>query len=326
MTNLKLSSKMHILILVSAVIVALGIAMGVVFQFVSDGYFNQGGDYSSYNCVIVDYAYIDGQQDSIKDICDDAFSAAGVKYYACVGGETIEGGQLIYKFTKNVNTDDIKKAKDTISSKIASDDSFSLSSASYHEVESLYGSSKVLKFGAIAVSAAVVFQFIYFAIRYRCNAAFSALLANVHNLAIFVSLLSLTRIPVGSSVYAFGILTVLITMIGCCFMFDKLRKNVKDENFAKLSSFEQVDTTAKESLVSICVTAAAVAVAAVVLFALLSISALSVNVILTTAITALISAAASVYGTAFFMPSVHSRIKQLGDNFILSHSDKAKKS
>ena len=42
MTKLKLSSKMHVMIIVSAVIIAVGLAMGLIFQFVSNGYFNYG--------------------------------------------------------------------------------------------------------------------------------------------------------------------------------------------------------------------------------------------------------------------------------------------
>ena len=68
MTKLKLSSKMHVMIIVSAVIIAVGLAMGLIFQFVSNGYFNYGADYTSYNSVVVNYAYIDGKEDSINDI------------------------------------------------------------------------------------------------------------------------------------------------------------------------------------------------------------------------------------------------------------------
>lgn len=313
------------MIIVSAVIIAIGLAMGLIFQFVSNGYFNQGADYASYNCVVVDYAFIDGQADTVKDVCEKAFDDAGVKYYACVGGETNEGGKLIYKFTKSTDKDKVIKAKDAISGKLAGEDEFSLSTATFHEVEGLFGNAKALSFGAIALASAIAFQLIYVAIRYRQNAVFSVLLADVHNLAIFVSLLAITRTPVGSSVFAFATLTVVLTMIGCCFLFDNLRKGAKDEKFANLSSFEQVDASANASLVSILVVSLAVAASAVVLFALMAVSALSVNLILTAALSSLLAAASSIYGTAFFTPAVHSRIKLLGDNFKASHDKKAKK-
>lgn len=326
MTKLKLSSKMHVIIIVSAVIVAIGLAMGLIFQFVSDGYFNYGADYSSYNSVVVKYAYIDGQENTIKDVCDKAFKDAGVNYYVCITGNTDEGGQLVYKFAENANADNLKSAKDAINNALSTESSSGLSSASYHSVKATLGGGHALTYGAIALSAAVVFQFLYFAIRYKLTAAFAALLADVHNLAIFVSLLAIIRIPVGSTVFAFAALTVVMTMIGCCFLFDKFRGKAKDEGFAKLDTLEQSDVCANENIMNVAITAALVAAAGIVLFVLMSISALSVNLILTGALMAVLSAVSCVYGTAFFTPSVYSRIKRIGDNYKASHSQKAKKS
>lgn len=325
MTKLKLSSRMHLMIIVSAVIVAIGLAMGLIFQFVSDGYFNYGSDYSSYKCVVVNYAYID-QQDKIEDVCEKAFKDADVNYYVCVTGDTEDGGRLVYKFSENANADNLKSATDAINNALSSENSSGLSNASYHSVKATLGGAHSLTYGAIAVATAIVFQFLYFAIRYKLTAAFAALLADVHNLAIFISLLAITRLPVGSTVFAFAALTVVMTMIGCCFLFDKFRNKAKDEDFAKLNTLEQSDVCANENIVNVAITAAVVAVAGILLFVLMSISALSVNLILTGAIMAVLSAVSCVYGTAFFTPSVYSRIKRIGDNYKASHSQKAKKS
>ena len=48
MTNLKISAKMHILIIVSSVLIALGIAVGLICEFGADGDFTYGDDYKSY--------------------------------------------------------------------------------------------------------------------------------------------------------------------------------------------------------------------------------------------------------------------------------------
>ena len=323
---------MHIMIIVSAVVVAIGLAMGLIFQFVSNGYFNYSAEYSSYNSVVVNYAYIDGQETDVKEVCDKAFKDAGVSYYAFTSGDvstdgnSVAGGELVFKFTKGTNAEKVKAASEAIDTALTVEGTSGLSNAAYHEVEAVLGGANTLIFGVVALVSAIAFQFLYFAIRYSLTSALSALLADVHNLAIFVSLLAITRAPVGSSAVAFAALVVVMTMIGCCFLFDKLRKGKKDESFAKLNAAEQCDQVARESLMNIAVSAVCVAVAAIVLFVLMSISALSVNLILTIAIPAVLGAAASVYGTAFFVPSVHSRIKLIGDNFKASHSKKAKKS
>ena len=69
MTNLKISAKMHIMIIVSAVIIALGIAVGCVCHFVADGYFNYSGEYKSYQSVTVSYVVLDfGKDDELRDL------------------------------------------------------------------------------------------------------------------------------------------------------------------------------------------------------------------------------------------------------------------
>ena len=52
-TNLKLSSKMHIFIVISSLLIALGIMVGIICHFVANGYFNYGGDWASCKLVTV---------------------------------------------------------------------------------------------------------------------------------------------------------------------------------------------------------------------------------------------------------------------------------
>ncbi|MDE6868280.1 MAG: hypothetical protein K2J83_03955 [Clostridia bacterium] len=316
MTNLKISAKMHIMVIVSAVIIALGIAVGCICHFLAGGYFNFSGEYSSYKSVTVSYVVLDyGDEDELRAICDEQFDKAGVNYYNY--SSATDGYTLTFKFSESANTDKIKTAVDAINGilKDESAEMTGLSSAVYHTVKTELGGGNVVIYGSIALAASVVFQFIYFAIRYKLTMALSALLADVHNLAIFVCLLSLCRVPVSSSIVVFATITVLMTMIGCCFLFDRARKNGKDEQFTKLSGFEQVDTCVKESFMSICVASVCVAAAAVVLFVLLSISALSVVYIAIPILLGLVSAVSCLYGTAFFTPAVYSRFKRIGEKF-----------
>ncbi len=318
MTNLKISAKMHIMIIVSAVIIALGIAVGCICHFVADGYFNYGGEYTSYKSVTVSYVILD-EADVSREICDKEFDKAGVKYYNySYVDSTSAGGELIFKFNENSDTDKILTAVEGINA-ILSDEGANmttLSTAAYHTVKTELGGGNVIVYGSVALAASIVFQFIYFAIRYKLTRALSALLADVHNLAIFVCLLSLCRIPVSSTIIVFAVITVLTTMIGCCFLFDRARKNAKDEQFAKLTNYEQVDTCVKESLVSVCVASVCIAATAVVFFVLMSISALSVVQIAIPVLLGLVSAVSCVYGTAFFTPAVYSRFKRIGEKLI----------
>ena len=326
MTNLKLSSKMHIMVALTAAIIAIGFAMGMIFQFVANGYFNYGQENSSYQTVVVDYAVVEfDDRDELIKLCDEEFDKAGVKYYSSNYGSIDMGGELTFTFANSVDGAKIQSASDAIHERLNASATAS-SNASYHVVNTQHGTWKTVTYGAIAVASAVVFQFIYFAVRYKLTMAFAALLADVHNLGIFVSLLVITRLPVGSAAVAFAVLTVLMTMIGCCFYFDRVRKNAKNEVLSKLDSFELCDLSVRESFSSVCVSAVGFAVACLLVFVLLSISALSVVGVLAPVFCALFAAAANIYGTLLFTPSVYSRFKRIGDGFKADRAAKVKKS
>lgn len=325
MTNLKLCAKMHVMIIVSAAVIAVGLAIGLICQFVGGGYFNYGSDYKSYKSVEISYAFVDfSDEDKVKDICDEAFKDAKISYFESTYGDTSLGGELVYKFSEKVDNKKLEAAATAITRKLDAADT-GLSNASFHEIKTELGSGKALIYCSIAVAAAAAFQFIYFAIRYKLTMAFSALLADVHNLAVYVSLLAITRVPIGSGAIAFAALTVLMTMIGCCFYFDRARRNAKNEALSKLGANELCDLSARESLLSVCVASVCVAATAALAFVLMSISALSVAGVLAPVFCALFGAAASVYGTSFFTPAVYSRFKRIGDGFKTAHAAKVKK-
>lgn len=328
MTNLKISSKMHVFIIISAILVAIGVAVGVICHFVAGGYFNAGDDYKNYKAVEVSYEFVDFSDEKVvKEICDDAFSSAGIKYYAGIkGNDAFE-----YRFSASVSEEKIFSAVEKIntcfktggwSSDITADDVSGNSYARYHVVEAEFTSESAFVYGAIAVASAFVFQFIYFAIRYKLTMAFSALLANVHNLAVFVSLITICRIPVASDVVVFAVITVLLTMIGCGYFFDKYRKGLKDESFAKQTPETQSDECAGQTLLIQTLVPVGVAAVAVALFALLSISAMSVVSVIASVACALVAAVSALYGTLFFTPSVYPKLKRIGDKIKAKRADK----
>lgn len=325
MTKLKLSSKMHIMIIVSAVIVAIGLAVGLICQFCADGYFNYGEDYKSYKAVEVNFSSVEVKDGDVVDICKNQFKDLKINYYACNYSDDTElGATYAFRFSESTSSEKLQTAAGNINAELGKKGAL-LSNASFRTAETKLGGSKALIFGSIALASAVGFQFIYFIIRYKLSAALAALLADVHNLALFLSLLSLTRVPIGSSVFAFSVLCVLMTVIGCCFFFDRVRKNSKDEEFKNADVFAQIDLCAAESVKSAAVSAVGFAAVSVLIFVLLSISALSVTLVLTPALCGLICAAVCVYGTSFFTPAVYSRFKRIGDNFKAAHAKKPAK-
>lgn len=334
MTNMKVSSKMHLFIIITCILVAIGIAVGIVCNFVAGGYFNYGGEWTDYKSITVSYKYVDfsgngDPKEAVTDICETAFENCGVSYYVENYGTTSTGGEIVYRFSVSADDTKLEQVKSEIESlmktAIGSDTDVILSSVSVHSSNTLLGGGYALTMAAVAIASVIAVQFAYFVIRYKLSMAFASLLANVHNLAIYVSLLALCRVPVAGSAVTFGVLVVVLTMIGCALLFDRMRKIGKDESLSKLSSFEQTDMGAAQTLkLNLVVPAVLVALAAVI-FVLMSISALSVTAVLAPVLCALVCFVSCAYGTAFFTPSVYSRFKQIGDNYAANHVKASKK-
>lgn len=319
MTKIKYSAFLHLFIAISSVVVALGIAVGLVCQFIAGGFFNYGAEYTSYNSVVVSYVYVDYKDEStVTDICDKAFAEQGIKPYSTVSGDNDQGREIVYSFSTSTDTTKVQNAATSINSQIDST-GFGLSNAYFHTVDTKLGGGYSLMYGAIALATVVVFQMLYFMVRYKLAMAFAVLLADVHNFVIFASLLAITRIPVGSSVFVFGALAVIVTMIGCSMLFDRVRRNIRKEKYDKLTPAEIVDLSANESLLNATVIAVALAVSAIILFVFMSISALSVTAVLTFAVSAVLVAVSCIYGTSFFTPAVYARFKKIGDDYKAKH-------
>ncbi len=322
-TNFKLSSKMHLFIIISTAIIAVGLLVGIICQCVANGFFNYGDDYANFKSITVTYENTDfsGEKEEpvtiIKNFCDEAFTSQGVKSYEVAVGDTATGGTVVYKFTYSTDNSQLASANEVINAKLSDflkdDTSEIFNSAVATTAVTLLGGGKSVSMAAIAISACIVFHFIYFVIRYKLTMALGAILADFHNLALFLMLMALTRIPVGSSIATFAVITVVLTMIGTCFLFDRMRKNFKDEDLKKLTAFEIVDKTADESFVLNTVMPACLATVSVVAFILLSISSLSPLAIISPVLCSFIGFISCAYGTTFFVPSVYSRFKLIGD-------------
>lgn len=323
MTNFKFSSKMHLFIIISCALIVIGLAVGLGCRYGANGYFNYGGEWANYKSVTVTYEAVDATESEIREICDDAFSKAGIKSYTSAYGKRGTGGAITYKF--RLSTDNVKLENAVILINAAIDGqsegdiTLSVASAVYNG-ETRPAADKVLRLGAIALAVIIVFHFAYFAVRFKLTMAFAALLADVHNFVLFLALLAIMRIPVGSSVVAFAVLTVLITVIGTCFLFDRMRKYLKDEAVQKLNAFERADKCAGESFKVNTLIPASLAVVAALLFVLLSISALSAFAIISPVLCALICFITCAYGTAMFTPSVYSRFAQIGEAYKKNHT------
>lgn len=260
----KIVKLRHIAVIVSVLIIVIGMAVGTICHFISNGFFNYGGEFASYKSVEVTTSVVeDTSGDAAKQIASDALSSLGAYEVTFSQATGYVPNTVVYKFYNSVSDQSIANAvqavKDAFSEK-GMEDGTVASFVNDGYAEGIFQ----LNFAAIALASAVVFQAIYFAVRYKPGMALSALCSQLVVVGVYASLLAITRCPVGLEAIAFAALAVIVTMICNGISFDRIKKSYKDEANAKADRLdlisEGVGATAKLNAF-VC---AAVAVIAVV--------------------------------------------------------------
>lgn len=305
----KLSSKTHLFIIISAIIIALGMAVGTICHFLAGGFFNYQGEYSDYKSIVITCSVAeDADGSKVKEISKTALS--GVSYYEIsFSDEGSVSNQLIYKFSASTDSAKLKEITQNINSALT-ENGLDDSVASFHEAVTMLGGKKVAIYASIALAAAIAFQAIYFGLRYKWGMALTALVSQVHNLAVYAALLALTRVPIGLECVAFAVLVFAVTAITSGVYFDRIRKALKEEVNAKVSIKQLSDEAAHESYKTgalICAAAAIVCAVAAV-FALIASPALATLVPYAAALVAVI---ACWYGYSIFTPALYGGISRL---------------
>lgn len=322
MTKFKVCAKIHLFIIISAIVIAIGLAVGTICHFCAGGFFNYGGEFSSYKTVTVRY-YAPCTEEKALSACEDALG--DLKSYEFAKSETSDGGEIVYKFVTSTDTDKLNEAAAEINAELnKTADEVHLNFAVVHEGTVKEGGSKAITFASIALAAAAAFQFLYFIVRYKLRAAYSALLACVHNLGIFVALVAITRIPVGAEMLAFAAAVVFITMTLSAVFFDRVRKNSDNEKFAKSDRLEVLDTSACEARMLTFTSVCALAAAAVVFAVFAAIAQMFAGALAPCALI-ILGLAAVGYGAMFFTPAVHGAIDETCDKVNKSLKSRKKK-
>lgn len=310
MNNFKFASKFRIFAIVSFAIIVLGMALGTVFHFVSDGFFNYGGEYSGYKSVTVSYVYTEfGKSEDVEKICKAEFDKAGVKSYASTVADGSTSNKITYKFSPSTPDETLGKAVEAINAAFkeatADFNDITQSRASYQTENAVLGGEKTLSRAAIALAVIVVAHALYSLIRYKLTAMVTAFAIQVHNFGLLAAILALCRIPITSAVMTFAVITALATALCMTLTLEALKRARKDGGNAKLPIEEISDSCACKTFKTGLVLHVFLAVAAIIVFVFTAVSALSLKVILSASLCALAAFAVSFYGSAFLAPSVY---------------------
>ncbi|MGN0817416.1 MAG: hypothetical protein ACI4L9_00465 [Candidatus Coproplasma sp.] len=306
---IKFSSKTHLFVIISALIIAIGMAVGTICHFLAGGFLNFGGEYSDYKSIVITCSVAeDPHGTKVEEISGKALS--GISYYEySFSDEGSVSNQLIYKFVSSTDVKVLNEATQNINAALA-ENGFIDSVATLHEATTELGGRKVAIYASIALASAIAFQAIYFCIRYKWGMALTALISQVHNLAIYAALLAITRVPVGLEAVAFAVLVFFVTAITSGVYFDRIRKALKEEVNAKVSIKQLSDDAAHESYKTgafICASAAIICVIAAIFAVIVSPSLTS----LVPYAAAIISVIACWYGYSMFTPALYGGISKL---------------
>ena len=268
----KIIKLRHIALIITVVIIAIGMAVGTICHFVSNGFFNYGDEFASYKSVTVTTSVPeDVSGNAAKSIAQDALSSLGAYEVSFSQGTGHTPNTVIYKFYTSVSDESLSSAVGALEQAFG-EQGLEDATAVFNVNTSVPEGLHQLNFFAIAIASAVVFQAIYFAIRYKIGMALSSLGTQLAAVGVYASLLAITRCPVGLEAIAFAALTVVLTMICNAIFFDKVKKSFKDEANAKADRLDLIAdgarTTAK--LNAFVFTAAAIAAVIVAIFAIIA--------------------------------------------------------
>ncbi len=321
MTKFKVCAKIHLFIIISAIVIAIGLAIGTICHFCAGGFFNYGGEFTDYKSVTVRY-YLPVTEDEALSVCDDALG--GLKQFEFAKPETDKGGEITYKFVTSTDTAKLEEAVAKINETLGVRGDLNKNCAAVHTGTVKEGGNKAITFASIALAAAAAFQFLYFIVRYKLRAAYSALLACIHNLGVFVALVAITRIPVGAEMIAFGAAVVFITMAFSAIFFDRTRKNFANEKYAKSERLEVLDNSACEVRMLTFTSVCALAAAALVFAVFAAIAQMFAGALAPWALI-ILGLVAVGYGAMFFTPAVHGAIDETCEKVIKSLKTRKKK-
>lgn len=318
MNKIKPSSKFRIFAIISCALIIIGLALGTVFHFVSDGFFNYDGEYASYKSVSVSYKVheVSSGDLDLDAVCKEAFANAGVEYSfkTTDSNDVSNNKQIEYFFATSTDSAALKTAVDAINGKIAELPILNggiqpQSRATVHEQNAILGGGHVTKLAAIVLAAIVVVHLLYTMMRYRLSAAFTAIAVDLHNLALFAALLALCRVPVSSAVMLFAVILTLATAIGVTYLLERIKRNAKEND--KLSIEDVTGISAAQTVKANVALPVFLAIAAVLLFAVMAISSMSIAAVLTPAILAVVAFVVTIYGTVLFAPALYCFIKKI---------------
>ncbi len=300
-------SKLKLLSIVTAAIVALGVVFLFVFGYPTNATNN---DVKTVTIKINQYAYTQ-HLDEVEDVAEDFFAEKGLKYEYDMNSEMYgDESEIVYVFDKDTTisatvVDDLQKAFNALtandSEHVLAGSVINVSTHAERALDRLPGNALVRV--VIAAAAFAVLACLYVAIRHHYTSGLTLFVSLAVSAALTCALVLITRMPITGNLLYTLFFNILFTAVCMILTLNKVRKAQKEDK-----------TLDAETLMS-----ANVAVGEVVCFAIANAAALVlVGAIATSAVRwfaliSMLSVLSGVFASLFFAPALYVLVKKYSD-------------
>ena len=163
---------------------------------------------------------------------------------------------------------------------------------------------------AIAAAVVVVLAFAYFAIRFNLGMGIAMGIAGVHDVLLALALVALLRIPAGVGIAAIGAFALLFSVFLNGFVFGRMRRDFKSDEYKELPAREAVERSAKGSRKPVFVTAIIMLAVIVVLGVIGVVTGFDLTSFM---LCALVAVLVNTYSSLVLSPSIFAVFKEKFD-------------
>lgn len=218
--------------------------------------FNLGIDFTGGTIIKINFGtdITNNEYNQYKSDLEKIIKDHGITNYSLQKEGTNDEAAISIKFQdlkgKNETqmTEILSDIKDDIIAKINPDDAIANFKVEDSQRIGASASSSLVKNALLAVSIATVLMLIYIAIRFEFASGIAAIVALLHDVLIMCAMVIICRIQINSSFIA-----ALITIIGYSInntivIFDRIRENLRKEEYRKTTNAEMLDISIKQTL------------------------------------------------------------------------------
>ncbi len=228
--------------------------------------FNLGLDFTGGNVMSISFRdeVTTNQYKEKENIVKDVFASHNVKKCTLQKAGDSSTPTITIKY-QDINGVDMEELAETIKQDLVTKLDFSNDQVTNSGRIGASASTKLLTNALLSVGLATLVILIYIAFRFELYSGISAIVALLHDVIIVCACTVIFRIQVNSSFIAAIITIVGYSINNTIVIFDRIRENIRKENYSKSTNAQLVDVSVKDTLSRSLLTATTTLVAVVAL-------------------------------------------------------------